>query len=173
MSLRCFTNSVTCCTILLTRIDSAECVRDQRCAVGRRRATQPVHGELCLEFRGPGTLLVSYQERRATASQIIRQTQRLPSRRRGPGDVAPTRTCVIRLSCCTPNYDPANPAEPLDVLVAVRDEIALIEHPDYNRLPHAFSHIFAGRLRGRLLQLQVGGVAGCRCIFRICRERHI
>ena len=42
------------------------------------------------------------------------------------------------------DYDPANPAEPLGVLAAVRDEIALIEHPDYNRLPHAFSHIFAG-----------------------------
>ena len=30
------------------------------------------------------------------------------------------------------------------MLAAVRDEVALIRHPDYNRLPHAFSHIFAG-----------------------------
>ena len=26
----------------------------------------------------------------------------------------------------------------------VRDEVSLIRHPTYNRLPHAFSHIFAG-----------------------------
>ncbi len=32
----------------------------------------------------------------------------------------------------------------LDTLQEVRDEIALIPHPDYNRLPHGFSHIFAG-----------------------------
>ena len=37
--------------------------------------------------------------------------------------------------------------EQFDVLALlddVRDEVAMIEHPDYNRLPHAFSHIFAG-----------------------------
>jgi len=32
----------------------------------------------------------------------------------------------------------------LEALQAVREEVALIPHPDYNRLPHAFSHIFAG-----------------------------
>jgi len=32
----------------------------------------------------------------------------------------------------------------LDLLQEVRDEVALIPHPDYNRLPHGFSHIFAG-----------------------------
>ena len=41
-------------------------------------------------------------------------------------------------------YDPANPVPVLDTLAAVRDEVALIRHPDINRLPHAFSHIFAG-----------------------------
>ena len=41
-------------------------------------------------------------------------------------------------------YDPANPAPVLDTLARVRDEVALIRHPDFNRLPHAFSHIFAG-----------------------------
>jgi oligopeptidase A len=29
-------------------------------------------------------------------------------------------------------------------LAEVRHEVALLRHPDYNRLPHAFSHIFAG-----------------------------
>ena len=41
-------------------------------------------------------------------------------------------------------YDPDAPARVLETLAEVRDEVALIRHPDYNRLPHAFSHIFAG-----------------------------
>ena len=30
------------------------------------------------------------------------------------------------------------------MLADVRDTVSLLKHPDYNRLPHAFSHIFAG-----------------------------
>ena len=41
-------------------------------------------------------------------------------------------------------YDPDSPTPVLQVLAEVRDEVALIRHPDINRLPHAFSHIFAG-----------------------------
>ncbi len=41
-------------------------------------------------------------------------------------------------------YDPDSPPRVLETLAEVRDEVALIRHPDYNRLPHAFSHIFAG-----------------------------
>jgi len=41
-------------------------------------------------------------------------------------------------------YDPDAPVPVLQVLADVRDEVALIKHPDINRLPHAFSHIFAG-----------------------------
>jgi len=41
-------------------------------------------------------------------------------------------------------YDPDAPVPVLQVLTDVRDEVALIKHPDINRLPHAFSHIFAG-----------------------------
>ncbi|MCP5093610.1 MAG: M3 family metallopeptidase [Gammaproteobacteria bacterium] len=41
-------------------------------------------------------------------------------------------------------YDPDGPPRVLETLAEVRDEIALLRHPDYNRLPHAFSHIFAG-----------------------------
>ena len=32
----------------------------------------------------------------------------------------------------------------LALLDDVRSEVSMIEHPDYNRLPHAFAHIFAG-----------------------------
>ena len=42
------------------------------------------------------------------------------------------------------NYDPEKSPEPLDVLEQVRDEVSLVHHPEYNRLPHSFSHIFAG-----------------------------
>jgi len=41
-------------------------------------------------------------------------------------------------------YDPAAPEAVLSVLDQVRDEVSLVRHPAYNRLPQAFSHIFAG-----------------------------
>lgn len=41
-------------------------------------------------------------------------------------------------------YSPGDPVNALEVLAEVRDEVSLIEQPAYNRLPHAFSHIFAG-----------------------------
>jgi oligopeptidase A len=41
-------------------------------------------------------------------------------------------------------YEPSDPVPSLDMLDAVRDEVSLLKHPEYNRLPHAFSHIFAG-----------------------------
>ncbi|MGI9235309.1 MAG: M3 family metallopeptidase [Woeseiaceae bacterium] len=41
-------------------------------------------------------------------------------------------------------YQPGEPPRVLQILDEVRDEVSLIRHPDYNRLPHAFSHIFAG-----------------------------
>jgi oligopeptidase A len=41
-------------------------------------------------------------------------------------------------------YTPGNTSSALDVLAEVREEVALFAAPDYNRLPHSFSHIFAG-----------------------------
>ena len=41
-------------------------------------------------------------------------------------------------------YKPDGSTDPLELLRAVREDVALIQHPDYNRLPHAFTHIFAG-----------------------------
>ncbi len=42
------------------------------------------------------------------------------------------------------DYDPANGSRVLEILDAVRKDVALINYPAYNRLPHSFSHIFAG-----------------------------
>ena len=42
------------------------------------------------------------------------------------------------------NYDPALGSKALDVLKGVRQDIALIDAPAYNRQPHSFGHIFAG-----------------------------
>ena len=42
------------------------------------------------------------------------------------------------------DYDPEAGANVLETLEAVRAKVSLITHPDYNRLPHSFSHIFAG-----------------------------
>ena len=41
-------------------------------------------------------------------------------------------------------YDPEQPPRVMETLAEVRDEVSLLRHPEYNRLPHAFSHIFAG-----------------------------
>ena len=41
-------------------------------------------------------------------------------------------------------FDPARGPAVLETLREVRDEVSLLPHPDYNRLPHSFSHIFAG-----------------------------
>jgi oligopeptidase A len=41
-------------------------------------------------------------------------------------------------------YAPAKNGLAMQILAEVRDEVALIKSPDYNRLPHSFSHIFAG-----------------------------
>ena len=41
-------------------------------------------------------------------------------------------------------YDPHETPRVLETLAEVRDEVSMIRHPDYNRFPHAFSHIFAG-----------------------------
>jgi len=46
--------------------------------------------------------------------------------------------------CVHANYDPAAGARPLELLREVRDEVALVRHPDFNRFPQSFSHIFAG-----------------------------
>ena len=42
------------------------------------------------------------------------------------------------------NYEAEKGSDPLGVLKVVRDEVSLIPHPEFNRLPHSFSHIFAG-----------------------------
>lgn len=41
-------------------------------------------------------------------------------------------------------YQPDNPVPVLQMLADVRGEVSLLNHPGYNRLPHAFTHIFAG-----------------------------
>jgi oligopeptidase A len=41
-------------------------------------------------------------------------------------------------------YDPQLGSRVLAIHKEVRDEVALLEHPDFNRMSHSFSHIFAG-----------------------------
>ena len=41
-------------------------------------------------------------------------------------------------------YDPQLGSRVLEINKEVRDEIALLKHPDFNRMSHSFSHIFAG-----------------------------
>ena len=41
-------------------------------------------------------------------------------------------------------YDPDKGGRVMETLNQVRDDIALVKHPAFNRQPHSFSHIFAG-----------------------------
>ncbi|MGI9270789.1 MAG: M3 family metallopeptidase [Woeseiaceae bacterium] len=41
-------------------------------------------------------------------------------------------------------YDPTQGSRVLEIMDEVRSEVSLLEHPDYNRMSHSFSHIFAG-----------------------------
>ena len=41
-------------------------------------------------------------------------------------------------------YRPGAPSHALEILAEVRDEVALLPTPEYNRFPHNFSHIFSG-----------------------------
>ena len=41
-------------------------------------------------------------------------------------------------------YDPTQGSRALVMLSEVRNDVSLLTQPDYNRLPHSFSHIFAG-----------------------------
>jgi len=42
------------------------------------------------------------------------------------------------------DYDPQTGGDALTTLTEVRKDVALINYPAYNRLPHSFAHIFAG-----------------------------
>jgi oligopeptidase A len=41
-------------------------------------------------------------------------------------------------------YGPGDEVDVLSLLGEVREEVCLLDHPAYNRMPHGFSHIFAG-----------------------------
>lgn len=41
-------------------------------------------------------------------------------------------------------FDPAKGSRVLQILGEVREEVSLLEPPDYNRMSHSFTHIFAG-----------------------------
>ncbi|MBT8077859.1 MAG: M3 family metallopeptidase [Gammaproteobacteria bacterium] len=41
-------------------------------------------------------------------------------------------------------YDPAHGGRVLEILDEVRRDVAVTDHPSYNRLPHSFGHVFAG-----------------------------
>jgi oligopeptidase A len=42
------------------------------------------------------------------------------------------------------DHDPAGPVSPLQLLERVRNQVAVLFPPAYNRFPNNFSHIFAG-----------------------------
>jgi oligopeptidase A len=42
------------------------------------------------------------------------------------------------------DFDPAGARSPLDLLAEIRDRVAVVKPPAYQRFPNSFTHIFAG-----------------------------
>jgi len=51
------------------------------------------------------------------------------------------------------DYDSEKGGRIYEILEQVRAQVAVVQPPKFNRFAHGFSHIFAGGLCGRLLQL--------------------
>ena len=49
--------------------------------------------------------------------------------------------CDLRLHL---EYDPENPANPLDLLDEIRRQVSIVPVPEWNRFLNSFSHIFGG-----------------------------
>ncbi len=71
---------------------------------------------------------------------------RLESSRHAGSALAMIRQIELGLYdlCLHAEYNASNGSAVLETLAQIRDEVALIQHPYYNRMPHGFSHIFAG-----------------------------
>ncbi len=74
------------------------------------------------------------------------QFDRLDAARHAGAALAMLRQLEFALFDLRLHAETTTEAQPdiLGLLADVRDEVALVPHPEYNRMPHAFSHIFAG-----------------------------
>ena len=62
-------------------------------------------------------------------------------------------------------FDANKSNQVLDTLHQVKAEVAVVPTVDWGRMPHSFSHIFAGGYAAGLLQLLMGRSVICRCLF--------
>ena len=62
----------------------------------------------------------------------------------GPGDAAPDRVRACSTCACTATSTRRATAARSQLLDEVRERVAVLQPPAYNRFPNNFSHIFAG-----------------------------
>ena len=92
-------------------------------------------------------VLVRATEHRSTGESLPREVfERLDESRHFGAGLAMLRQIEFALFDFRlhSEFDAHNGNGVLDVLREVREEVALVGHADFNRMPHAFSHVFAG-----------------------------
>ena len=146
--------------------------RHQRRVLGCGRAAEPVHGEFRVASRGARRDGAPLRNRRAAARRTSRRNcwARAPSRRASRPCASSSSRCST--SACTRSTTRRSGARVDEILAEVRDEVGVFAVPEWNRFPHNFAPHLRGRLRRRLLQLQVGrGARGRR--FRAFEEQGV
>ena len=130
---------------MLTRIDIPERIRHQRRGLGCGGAAQPVHGELVLGKRGTGTDLRALPDGRFAARRNYssackrRATSSQPCKWYGNWN---SRYSICACTWSTTHSKTVTASE--TILTEVRDRVAVVKPPAFNRFAHGFSHIFGG-----------------------------
>ena len=128
--------------------------RHLRRRVGCPRAAEPVHGELCWEWKSSSSS-APRRYRRAAAARPLRAHARgaqLPER---PADAAPHQYALADMRL---HAEPGSERDIQALVDEVRREVAVVPAPAFNRYQHAVLAHLRRRLLGRLLWLN-----GPRC----------
>ena len=142
--------------LLLTQVDVPGVSGTRRRGMGRRRAAEPVHGEFLL---GMGRA-AAHDARMSTPASRCRE--RCSSGCSPPKNFQSGMQMVRQLEFALfdmhlhYDFDADAGRTPLDLLRAIRREVAVVPRPDYDRCAQQFQPHLRRWLRGRLLQLQMG-----------------
>jgi oligopeptidase A len=129
---------------MLTRVDYPERRGHQRRALGRRRAAEPVHGELRLARRGAAVDLGACRDRRATCrTRCSRDCRPAATFQAGMQTVRQLEFALFDFRLHA-EYAPDQPPRIAEILAEVRAAVAVVRPPEFNRFPYSFQHVFSG-----------------------------
>jgi len=132
------------------------------------RAAKPADGGFRLGSHGAVRNVGSLHDRGPTSRRAVRphaRRQTFPGR---PLHPAPGRIRTLRLVLHLGTMG----ANPVEVLEAVRDEVAVIRTPEWHRFPHSFNQIFAGGYASGYYSYLWAEVLAADGFGRFCRGGH-